>query len=523
MRQLDQKDLGIDQGSDQNIHAARSGFATLKGVVLSLVAAATIIPAMASASPGMFAATGVACAGATAPQPHFELGASPAFQQSFESWIDSQKSTSWTRLLANINRADTAPGVVVASPSKCDPDYYYHWTRDAALVMDLIVRDYLSNKQDDFLAAIKTYVDFSRANQLSNAQTGLGEPKFYVDGRPFDLPWGRPQNDGPALRALTLIRFAKSLLSDGDAAYVNEKLYRNSLPADTVIKADLEFVAHHWQESSYDLWEEVKGDHFYTRMVQHAALREGAALAHRLGDKEAATFYEQQAGVIQQSLQSFWDPNRGFIQATLNYKEGIHYKGGLDIATILAVFHSGTKTGEFSVTDDRIIATASRLEAAFASLYQINAADRFADAGVAIGRYPEDVYSGGSDSTVAHPWVLATAALAEYHYRLARAIRSVDQVEVNHANVDLFRAAVGPQVGSLKLEPGAVIAQDSEEMKALSQALRKKGDGFMQRIRFHQNPDGSLSEQFHRDTGYMRAARELTWSYASFITASESR
>lgn len=36
---------------------------------------------------------------------------------------------------------------------------------------------------------------------------GLGEPKFEVDGKPFTGNWGRPQRDGPALRAITMANF----------------------------------------------------------------------------------------------------------------------------------------------------------------------------------------------------------------------------------------------------------------------------------------------------------------------------
>jgi glucoamylase len=45
----------------------------------------------------------------------------------------------------------------------------------------------------------------------------------------------------------------------------------------------------------FDLWEEVNSKSFYTTAVQHRALREGAALAKKLGESEAATKYAEQA------------------------------------------------------------------------------------------------------------------------------------------------------------------------------------------------------------------------------------
>ena len=45
------------------------------------------------------------------------------------------------------------------------------------------------------------------------------------------------------------------------------------------IKGDLEYVSHHWQQTSFDVWEEVKAHHFDTETAQREALLEGAWLA----------------------------------------------------------------------------------------------------------------------------------------------------------------------------------------------------------------------------------------------------
>ena len=37
--------------------------------------------------------------------------------------------------------------------------------------------------------------------------------------------WGRPQTDGPAIRATVLIKFANKLLDAGETTYVTSKLY----------------------------------------------------------------------------------------------------------------------------------------------------------------------------------------------------------------------------------------------------------------------------------------------------------
>jgi glucoamylase len=121
--------------------------------------------------------------------------------------------------------------------------------------------------------------------------SGLGEPKFKVDGTPFTGSWGRPQRDGPALRALTLMRYLReynathpSLWSSNEAIDFYSLYYEAEMPPRSVIKADLEYVSHFWNESSFDLWEETEGLHFFNLMVSARSLREGSKLAKAFGD-----------------------------------------------------------------------------------------------------------------------------------------------------------------------------------------------------------------------------------------------
>jgi hypothetical protein len=107
-----------------------------------------------------------------------------------DSFVSSQYSQSLTRLLNNINPAGTATGVIVAAPSKNHPNYWYHWTRDSALVMRSIVKLY-----NDSLAAndaplvqkyeqlLWNYVQREQSFRNIKDQTpsrNLGEPKFNV-------------------------------------------------------------------------------------------------------------------------------------------------------------------------------------------------------------------------------------------------------------------------------------------------------------------------------------------------------
>lgn len=469
-------------------------------------------------------------------------GLSHAQAGDLDQWIQSQAPHSVQVMLANIGPSaqvpNAAPGAVVASPSH-DPDYRYFWVRDAALTMDTVMslyeRSINAADQARYLQILQDYVDFSRRNQLTPNLSGgaddlgLGEPKFNIDGSAYQSPWGRPQNDGPALRAITLIRLARHYLYDGHADWVRQKLYDSVLPARTVIKADLEFVSHHWRDASFDLWEEVKGDHFYTRMVQRRALIEGASLASSLGDGAAAQWYLSQAQALEQEISRHWDAGRGYITVTLNRVGGLDYKSsGLDVAIVLAALHAAPRGGSsdsfFTVTDDRVLATAEKISDAFHEVFPINARDRDwqnQQMGPGIGRYPEDRYSGTTSSQQGNPWFLATNALAELDYRCARAFEAQGRIAITPANVALFRRL--KTFSRMTVLAGETIQSLDPRFYVLIRGLREEGDGYLRRSRFHADSSGAMSEQFNRDTGYMQSASELTWSHASVITAAWAR
>ncbi len=48
-------------------------------------------------------------------------------------------------------------------------------------------------------------------------------------------------------------------------------------------------------------------------------------------------------------------------------------------------------------------------------------------------------------------------------------------------------------------------------------------DGFLAVVQRHATAEGDLSEQFDGVTGFQRGARNLTWSYGSFLDAVRGR
>lgn len=403
------------------------------------------------------------------------------------SWAIPTKETQFRSSLAmvisNATKSDVRPGMVVASPSRTNPDYYYDWVRDTALTMRALIDLYELRKDSKIKQMIFTWIEAEAHRQNLPTLSGLGEPKFFIDGSGFTGPWGRPQNDGPALRAIAMIKFARLLLAEGNQDFVLKKLYHGVLPANSVIKKDLEYTAHHWREHSFDLWEEEKGMHFYTLLSQQVALQEGAKLAADLRDIAAADFYRSQANVIAQKLRSEFVHDRVGIVATTHRSSALGYKNsGLDVAPLLALLHTSPYQKIFSLRDPAVLKYLEVLTATFQNLYQVNKV--YPELGVGIGRYPEDRYDGYVTSQVGNPWFLSTLALGEY-YCLVR-----DEISRS-----------GRLTATLKTQ--------------LNEVTEKQ----FRRALFHSDRQGHMSEQFNQITGHMQGAVDLTWSHNAFMTA----
>ncbi len=410
-----------------------------------------------------------------------------ATQQNTETlqWLDNKTNFFYHKILANTSPPDGLPGAIIAAPRiKSEPDYYYHWVRDAAITMTALIDNYPKMPKGDLKKQLRhtffDYLNFSTHIQQTTKLSDLGEPKFYVSGYAFNGPWARPQNDGPALRAVSLIHLANLLLSENNETVVREKLYDGKFPTASPIKTDLEYISHHWKEPSYDLWEEVKGTHFYTLMVIRRALVEGSVLAKQLGDTGASLWYHSQAKQIELELQHFWDEKKGYIGATINRVEGIDYKSSnLDTSVILGLLHGGLHDKFLAWNNPKVLATLDKLTQAFGDLYPIN---HQLIPGYAIGRYPEDRY-GGNHFDGGNPWPLCTLAMAEAAYE--------------YANL---------------LPRGSIAYENALQM----------ADSFVNRVNYHAYPDGSLDEQIDRNTGEMTSASDLTWNYAAMITLKQA-
>lgn len=455
-----------------------------------------------------------------------------------DAWIAAQTRCATAAMLRAISathlvmerpgfgqRVTPRPGSVLASPVAAhydpDPDYFFHWFRDAAIVIEALHMAFAAGYAGlAALERLREFVQFSltlrcldgraflrQVNVTANVQAAflqylrpeeelaalsgeavLADVRVNADATPDVTRWSRPQSDGPALTGITLMRWWQ-LLAAADAPL------RTALHE--LIRADLDFTVAYAGRPSVDIWEETSGHHYYTQLVQVEALRCGARWLEETGQHAQARTCKAAAQGLISRLDALWSDAAGCYRGSAARADGRE----LDMAVILAVLHAGRTSGRHSVLDPRTQATLAALEQLFAAEYAINR-DLPSERAPAMGRYPHDrYYSGGA-------YFFATLAAAEFYFRLATALRSGEKITATPENRRFLQCLGGAE------------AVNNSEVATLA---IERGDAFMRTVRAFTPVSGDLAEQFDRTTGVQTSAKNLSWSYAAFITAAVSR
>lgn len=435
-----------------------------------------------------------------------------ASTESLDAWIDRQYPVAiagMQRSISPVHIVKQRPffgqtirprrGAVVASPVLAsydpDPDYFFHWFRDSALVIDalrLLYEDGAAGTDAltqlaDFVAfglslesldgaplveapawrdaVAADHVRFLRDPAELAAVRGrvAAESRVNPDGSLDISRWNRPQYDGPPLTALTLLRWARHVPDTAETG----------APLAALIRAQLAFTFANARQSSYDIWEEEFGLHYYNLRVSAAALRMGADWL-QAQDHERAQAYRDEAVAIERELDGFWLPERGHYRSRV-LASGERSSKELDIAVILAAIHAegGAAGGAHGPADPRLHASLTQLERHFEGEYPINHG-RPPGLGPALGRYPRDVYYAGG------AYYFSTLGAAEFCFRAAAA-------------------------------------------GADRQRFQQRGDAYLATVRRYTPASGELSEQFDQRSGEPCSARHLAWSYAAFISCTAAR
>jgi glucoamylase len=384
------------------------------------------------------------------------------------------------------------PGCVIAAPSYpantpgIDQDYIFNWTRDAAITAMEIAAAKLPGPSSDPVQPLIDYVRFAQTCQ-NNAHPTLAHACFTVGGQ--SRPWTE-QNDGPAIQTLAILK-AFDQLDQQTQAIAKDLITRN-----------ISFLLNVYKDKTTSLWEEHSGFSFFARSVQLLCFQTirtnaiGIAIPPEMDNAIA---------FLTNALQGHWD---GSVYVSILDPQPQGYDPNIDII-------SASIYGAISPTDTKLLATAAKLRSQWADdnspfQYPINAADMALGVGPLLGRYPDDFYDGDtSDESVQgrHPWALCTCNLAQLYYNLAVKISQEHSVPFDDLSAPFFA-----QIG---------VTQDTPLPNVIS-SLRDAGDAMLRAVIYHSD-HLELSEQFDGVSGFEKSVKNLTWSYAAFLSAVRAR
>ena len=366
------------------------------------------------------------------------------------------------KILQRINEntnTTTNVGIIIASPSE-SPPYKYHWIRDSALVMRTIVDMYRTTKDPVYFQSILNYIEIESRLQGLKTISGLGEPKYNINCTAFNGSWGRPQNDGPALRGIILFQIIELF------AYKYETIVKQLILP--IIIKDLNYLLSNYRKVSFDIWEEKKGWHFYTRMVQAKFLKEALRFKKLFGDEMDT---ELVTNAYQGLLSDLKDHINGETIISSFDEKGkiIKYE---DAANLLAFCHINYDEEILkTVPLEYVNHTCDGLIQAFRKKYKDDEMNL-------IGRYIDDKYYDG------HIWILCSLALGQIYIELYQ------RRNVTKYSSPMHRSKSNPNNLFIEI-----------------------ANGILERI-LTLDPNLILPEQFNPITNEFLSAEKLTWNYS---------
>ena len=362
------------------------------------------------------------------------------------------------RIIENTNTT-TNPGIIIASPSE-SPPYKYHWIRDSALVMRTFVDMYETTKEPIYFQYIINYIENESKLQNLETRSGLGEPKYEINCSAFNGEWGRPQNDGPALRGIMLFKIIELFNYKYDTII-------NNLIVPILVK-DIKYIQENYNKESYDIWEEIKGWHFYTRMVQLKFLKDSLRYKRLFNKLINFQLIEECCQKLGESLKDHICDNH--IISSFNSSGSISKYH--DAANILAYCHIDYDKDILKIVPlEYINDTCLKLLYSFRKKYSDDELNL-------IGRYPNDKYYDGQI------WIICSLALGQIYIELYK------NRNIMKYDSPMHRSKSNPNNNYIEV-----------------------ANEILERI-LTLDPNLILPEQFNPTTNEMISANKLTWNYS---------
>ena len=114
---------------------------------------------------------------------------------------------------------------------------------------------------------------------------------------------------------------------------------------------------------------------------------------------------------------------------------------------------------------------------------------------------------------------LSLVASAPYFWTASAEYTAAENISVSNTSLSFFDY-FAPDAG---VKAGGTYVIDSQEFSKVIDSLNGWGDAFMRTVKYYTPSDGSLAEEYDRDDGAPQGCVDLTWSYASIVTAAIQR
>jgi glucoamylase len=272
-------------------------------------------------------------------------------------------------------------GSIMASPST-EPNYRFHWVRDSAVIIKSIITLYNETPSQKYMDIIENYIH----TELEHVKYHPAEPKFNLDKTPYTGDWGRPQNDGPAMRGIVCIKLLKIMSP------------KFTIPLLKIIKSDLSYTIDELDQPCFDLWEEQFGYHLYTRMLQTKFIYEAFKNTRIKKGEERLT--SETLTKARTYLSHHFTSDT--IYSSYNIEGGIQRHH--DASFLLGLSHVDYDLPVIDMHDIRITNYITILIEECNEDYPINKKTNIPF----LGRYRGDAYFDGN------PWFITTIALYQY-------------------------------------------------------------------------------------------------------------
>lgn len=296
---------------------------------------------------------------------------------------DLYRKSQWAFALLS----DAEGGGIIAAPefdeyfTRCG-GYGYCWGRDGAYITVAMEKAGLAHLSEKF---------FRWAMRAQSAD-GSWQQRHYVTGE-LAPTWGLQIDETGSI----LWGIWQHYQSTSNRVFL-EEIYPN-------VKKGAEFLLEFLDpqnglpRSSYDLWEERKGQHTYSAAAVVGGLQASAQIARLLGDEEDAQTWDQAASSILGAIEEHcWSQDLQRFLRTVN-NESHHHDSTIDISLMGLVVPFSLLAPE----DPKIQATAKAIEDQL-TCHQVGG----------IRRYEQDGYVGGN------PWIITTLWLALYYVQVSQ-------------------------------------------------------------------------------------------------------